>query len=677
MIRLYEKHPQIKGTINFVPSLIQQLIEYEEDKLSDDFLDHTIIPAAKLNAKQKLFILTYFFMANYETMIKPFPKYWEFLIRRGLNPETTNMDEAIRFFTEQEYLDIQVFYNLTWFGFAAREEYPEINELLSQGGKFTEDNKNTVIELQKKILNSLLTALRNLKDSQQIELSTTPYFHPILPLLIDTRSAKRASPNISLPHVLQAPELADYQIKKATKFMDNFVEKKVVGMWPSEGSVSPEIIPILARHNIGWVATDEAILYASKTSNDNKKNIYEPYIAQHEGSSIPIVFRNRELSDLIGFSYYRMTPDEAVEDFIKRINKISLREKDAKELLVTIILDGENPWEHYEESGKKFLLKLFNRIEHDKIQTTCISDFILKNPPQKTIDKLHSGSWINANFNIWIGKPQKNKAWNYLKLTLDEIEDKFNASNPDAQSAKDSFSAACGSDWFWWFDDDFSSQLKSEFDKIFRTHLKNAFTFLKRNIPLYLFDPIYEYDNNINSMLIPPAFIYPKIGGNTPTFFDWSNAVKINLHQAGTSMGQSEQLFEAFYFGFNEQAFFLRIDPVDHKKGFLLKDNEMIILYIISENKENRFRLFKKDDEYHFIACEETSNLICDKEYKISYGLGKVLEISFPYKPLGVKINDQLTLIITIVKDGIETRRYSHIKFIVPDENYELKMWSV
>jgi alpha-amylase/alpha-mannosidase (GH57 family) len=679
MVRLHESMPGLQATINFVPSLILQIREYAEDGKSDAFLEHTEIPAENLNNQQKAFILRHFFMANHEQMIRPYSAYFKLMEKRGIELDEADIDQAIRFFSTQDYLDIQVFYNLTWFGFEAREEIPQIKELLLKNGKFTEDDKRFVIEAQRRILKSLLDAIKRVGTCDYIELSTTPFYHPILPLLIDTNFASRAMPKVKLPPRLTALPHAKYQLEKGISYMEGFLGKRPSGMWPAEGSVCPEMIPLLSQAGIKWIATDQGILLSSGIKGTKEEIIFQPYIAEHDNAQVAVVFRDREISDLISFTYYRMGTENAVEDFIKRIKLTAESCPKDRENIITIILDGENPWEHYPNSGKDFLYRLFQRIHEEGIQTTTISRFIEKFPPKNTIKKIHSGSWINANYAIWIGKDQKNKGWGYIKRTLDEVGRFINPSNcndADSQGALNSFAAACGSDWFWWFDDDFASAFKGDFDRIFRTHLKNVFSFLKRDLPLFLFDPIYRYEEQ-PELLKPLAFIYPEISGKAPSFFDWINAAKINVHRFGGTMAQSEELFETIYFGFNPESFFLRIDPIDKKKGFVLNDGEEIAIYIHNQEKKYKLRLFREGEQYKLAFCDEPEKGFCICDCKIQYVVSQVFEMGVPFKPLGYTPGEDLTLVITIVRNGVEVRRYSHLHFEVPDENYELLMWTV
>ena len=682
MVRLHESMPEVGTTINFVPSLIMQLREYVEQGKGDAFLDHTKIPADALNAQQKAFLLRHFFMANYDQMLKPCANYWKLMERRGIDHSRVDYDQAIRFFSTQDYLDIQVLYNLVWFGFKAKEEIPQIQEMIARGGHFTEDDKKFVLDAQQLILKNLLDTIKRVAASNNIELSTTPFYHPILPLLLDTDIARRALKKSPLPPRMTASAHAAYQVAKGVNYMQEFTGRRPHGMWPAEGSVCPEMIPILSEAEISWIATDEGILLSSGVKGERSDILYKTHIAEHNDARVNMVFRNRELSDLISFSYYRMRAEDAANDFVRRIKSIASNCPANRDSIVTVILDGENPWENYPESGKPFLSLVFQKLAEEKIPTTSVGKFVSEHKSDSVITKLHSGSWISANYSIWIGKTQKNQGWNYLKRTIDELGSQISPktgdmSDPNHCRAVDSFAAACGSDWFWWFDDDFDSAFKSDFDRIFRTHLKNTFTFLKRDLPLFLFNPIYRYEEREASIMTPPAFIDPVIDGEASSFFEWINATRINVRRFGGTMAQTEELFETISFGFNPRAFFLRIDPIDDEKGFVLGDEEELIFYIHNETNQYKLRLYKENNAYKLQAIDEPAEGFKGGEYPIKFAIGKVLEMSCPFAELGYKTGETLTLVITIVRNGIELRRYSHIHFEVPDEAYELKMWTV
>ncbi|MFH0800252.1 MAG: glycoside hydrolase family 57 protein [Pseudomonadota bacterium] len=678
MIRLYERFPQVRGTINFVPSLVQQILAYTEEGKSDAFLDHTLIPAEQLTPQQKTFILHHFFMANPDRKTAPYPAYQKLLARRGLDPSRVDYQQAIRFFSTQDYLNLQVYYNLVWFGFAATQEIPEISQMLALG-HFTEDDKRFVIDAQKRIMKGLLEGLRRAANSENVEICTTPHYHPILPLLIDTSFALRSSPKAMLPPAMKLPQMARAQVQSALDSMERWTGRRPRGMWPAEGSVCPEMIPMLADAGVSWMATDDRVLGLSLPASLKGTPLHQPFSATFEGKSIDIVFRDHGLSDLIGFTYSRMPAAAAIDEFLGHIKKIDEGARKG-ERLVTVILDGENPWEFYPESGREFLTGLFEKIEKDGVPTATVGGYLAEHRPQVTLDKLHTGSWIDANFNIWICKPQKNTAWNYIKRTIDELGDALSEtrrrSDPNAAKAFESLAAACGSDWFWWYDDDFDSAFKADFDRIFRLHLKNIFTFLGLDMPIFLFEPIYRFSDVSEKIAEPAGFMEPSIDGKRTSFFEWSNAVRYAVHGRGGAMAIGSEPFEAIFFGFNTETCFLRLDPVDPAASFSIGEDEELIFYLHDGKKNCRFDMKKEGDGFAMNCTGDHGSPQTWKE-SVQWYAGEILEIAMSFAGLGFKPGEKMTIAIALHRHGVEIRRYSHIRFLVPDETYEQRMWSV
>lgn len=676
MLRMHRRFPEIQGTINFVPSLVEQLLAYVEFGKTDVFLEHTIAPAEELTAQQKVFILRHFFMANHERKIEPYGPYLKLLLRLGMDRQNIDYNQAVRFFSTQEYLDLQVFYNLVWFGFAAKEEIPELKSLLSKGGHFSESDKAFVIDAQRRVLKNLLDELKAASASPNVEISTTPYYHPILPLLINTGIAHRANARAPLPPMLSAPKLAKLQIRKGLDAMEEWTGVRPSGMWPSEGSVCPEAIPFFADAGVTWIATDDEILKRSLGPERTSASPYQPFTATHDGKSVAIVFRDHHLSDLIGFTYSKMHAHTAVEDFIGRLKDIA-GNAGGEHRLVTVVLDGENPWEHYPDSGKEFLSILFESLEREGVQTRSIGKAIEEHPPTLSLEHLHSGSWINANFDIWIGKPQKNQGWDYIRRTLEDTETKLGSDDAMSRRALESLCAATGSDWFWWFDDDFDSAFKGDFDRLFRGHLKNAYVLLGMDVPLFLFEPIYRFHDERESLLEPPGFIDPVIDGTESSFFEWSNACVMTVHgsSSGAMAQNSTDPFETLSFGFNPQAFFIRIDPVDRTQRFCIGEDASIRINIHSRGVRSGFNVTTSPET---ASIEElTPEGTIQTKAGIQCCAKEVLEVGFAFSSLKLQAGDSVTVTITLNRKGIEVRRYSHINFKVPDETYALKMWSV
>src|SRR5579884_3254775 len=299
--------PEMRCTINLVPSLLLQLEGYTERGASDQFLDVSRKPADGLEEADALFLLDHFFMANADTMVRPFPRYWELYARRA--PGRNTAREALRRFHERDLRDLQVWFNLAWVHPLAIERDPDLRALRDKGRHFTEQDKHTVLDKHLEILRQVLPLHRRLAEGGQIELTTTPYFHPILPLLLDKKLAREAMPDVKLPrHTVGYPEDAEEHVRRAVEQHERLFGARPRGMWPSEGSVCQPMLPLLAQHGIRWIATDEEILSASTqgfVSRDNKGHVrnpermYCPYKVAEAGHELGIVFRDHALSDLI------------------------------------------------------------------------------------------------------------------------------------------------------------------------------------------------------------------------------------------------------------------------------------------------------------------------------------------------------------------------------------------
>ncbi len=269
---------------------------------------------------------------------------------------------------------------------------------------------------------------RALGDRGQVELTTTPFFHPILPLVIDSDFARRARPDLPMPARFHAPDDADTQIRRAVEYHTLTFGRPPVGLWPSEGSVCPEMVPILHKAELRWFATDEGILarsfHLAGRYWNRQHDLYQPYTVGTEGQTMTMVFRDRELSDNFGFVYHKTTPDSAADDVLRRVRDIAMHIQ-GEQAIIPIILDGENPWEHYHDGGERFLSLLYHAFsgpgfqagEGIRIATATFTSALEAVPPTQHLDRLHSGSWINQDFKIWIGHPEDNRGWDLLQHT--------------------------------------------------------------------------------------------------------------------------------------------------------------------------------------------------------------------------------------------------------------------
>ena len=415
--------PEMRCTINLVPSLLRQIQDYADHGATDQLLIASRKPADGLQENDALYLLDHFFMANPDTMIRPFPRYAELYYRRGLGRNTAK--ESLRRFTERDLRDLQVWLNLAWIHPIVFERDGELRQLRDKGRNYSEADKGRVLDKHLEIMRQIIPLHKELADRGQVELTTTPYFHPILPLLFDKKLAREAMPDVKLPRYTGGyPEDAALHVRRAVEQHAQIFGTPPRGMWPAEGSVCQPMLPLLAQHGIRWIATDEEILSGSThgaISRDarghvrNPGQMYQPYKVAEAGHELSIVFRDHALSDLIGFHYQRSEPVAAAEDLLSRLRAIGQAIQEKGPALVSIILDGENCWEQYPGGGVTFLRSLYEKcVQAKDIRPVKIGTYLEENPPRDTLPHLFAGSWINHNFAIWIGHEEDNTAWDAL-----------------------------------------------------------------------------------------------------------------------------------------------------------------------------------------------------------------------------------------------------------------------
>lgn len=508
MARLAERFEDIKVTFNMVPSLVEQIDDYSRLGASDLFSELTAKKASGLDFADKVAILDNFFKVNFKRFIENSPRYSELLMKKGVGPLAgAALEKVIGGFSDQDILDLQVLFNLAWLHSISVDDDVNLKDMIEKRSSYTEEDKEYIIMKQAEIISEILPLYRDLQDAGKIEITTTPYYHPILPLLCDTSIAKVSSPGIDLPKKrFSHPEDAAWHIREAIKFHSMQFGRPPRGMWPSEGSVSEEALGIMMSEGISWVATDEDILFNSlSTSGRRRKNIvkpadrrviYEPYIFKAGAKSIAMIFRDKNLSDMISFSYNSWNQHDAAWDLIKHLNTVAnnLR-RDADNGLLAIIMDGENAWEYFEDNGRAFFETLYSNIDkQEMIGSSTVSEFLDNSPPKNSIANVFPGSWINHNFNIWIGDEQDNISWEYLEMVrLDLVrftgEFRKNGSGQSGQALSRAWRelyAAEGSDWNWWYSGAAHRGLDNKFDKLYRTHLGNIYKLLKKPVPDYL-----------------------------------------------------------------------------------------------------------------------------------------------------------------------------------------------
>ncbi|MBI2804368.1 MAG: alpha-amylase/alpha-mannosidase [Planctomycetes bacterium] len=682
--------PEMRCTINLVPSLLVQLLAYTEKNASDRFLDVARIPAKDLSQQDAVFLLDHHFMANHEQMIKPWPRFWELLQSRA--PGQNSAKEALRRFQERDLRDLQALFNLAWIHPLVFAQDADLAELRAKGRHFSEDEKNLVLDKHLAILKRIIPLHRKLAEAGQVELTTTPFYHPILPLLFDKKLAREAMPGVALPrHTSGYLDDAELHVSRAVQKHAELFGAAPQGMWPAEGSVCQAMIPMLARHGIRWIATDEGVLnqstqgFVSRDQHGHLRNpghLYRPYLVREGPHELAIVFRDHGLSDLIGFHYQRSAGNDAAQDFVRHLRNIRETINANEPVLVSVILDGENCWEHYPEGGVPFLRTLYQLCASDRhIRPVKLGEYLKAETPRDTLPRLFAGSWIHHNFAIWIGHDEDNTAWDLLHKTREYLVARNASSaketNPTAlASAWEELYIAEGSDWFWWYGDDHSSAQDELFDYLFRKHLQNAYHLLGDPPPTELSRPIKKRAQRLAHTL-PRSFLDVKIDGRE-TFFEWTNAGRFEcVPERGAMANSVPGVMRDVFFGFNAETFLLRIDFEEPALAALQGFDVLRICF--EEPGPCELRILhpgKTMQQWTWYARGEP----IARPAGIELGIERIAECAIPFQLLGAQTGQPVQFFVELLENQQSRERApraGNIAFARPSAAFERIMWDV
>ncbi len=681
MVEILADFPQVRQTFNFTPSLLEQIADYTEHHAQDRFLTVTLKRASDLDTEERIFILQNFFLAHWDHMIKPFPRYFELLKKRGFHIIASELKRLASYFSIRDLLDLQVLFNLCWIDPIYRESDPLLRMLVEKGKDFTEEDKALLIERQLEILKKIIPRYREMVAENRIELSVSPFYHPILPLICDTNVARNAMPEVRLPKKrFSHPEDARNQIRMGIQYFEKVFGYRPSGMWPSEGSVSEEVIRIIAGEGIRWIATDEDILSISlgRPLRDTSRNVIDPssLYRPHAFEGVSMIFRDHTISDLIGFEYAKWEPRKAAEDFLSKLLHVQKTVPREKPHLVSIILDGENAWENYRNDGHDFLRYVYEGLSRkDLLQPVTVTDFLNSSGEEVRLQKIHAGSWIYANFSVWIGHEEDNTAWDYLAETREELR-LFQEMHPDRDlsAAWKAVYVAEGSDWNWWYGDDHSTENQTDFDTLFRAHLMKAYREMGKEVPAHLFSPVLREDRSITPSLAIRGFIEPKIDGIVTSYYEWHQGAHLDARKAGGSMHKSESLLASLYYGFNKDSLFLRLDSA---VPFRDLTDDMSLSLDVTKPLESRIMVsFKPTLEAAFLKRSESGWAKTGDIPDVA--VDEIFEMKIPFSVLGAQEKDQITFAVCVMKKGEEIERCpfrGHIAVTVPTPDFEAMMW--
>jgi alpha-amylase/alpha-mannosidase (GH57 family) len=680
--------PRLKATFNFVPCLVEQLLDYAGDNVREVHLELSKKPADRLTRDEKVTIIRQFFLGNRRAIVEPYSRYRSLLEKCQDLDHDYKVDAAVRRFKTQDFLDLQVWSNLAWMGSALRGD-PEVAPLFSKGRQFTQEMKMSILGKQIDAIGSITGMYRDLVEAGRVELTTSPYFHPMLPLVSHAAVAATSTAGLELPaKPVCFPEDAEAQVRMGLEKHEHVFGRGVLGMWPPEGGVCDETLDLLSRSGVRWTATDEKILERTlgvelrerPTGDVTRPDLlYRPFIYRGSGGEVVIFFRDKLLSDLIGFEYAKMPPREAVQDFVSRLLRIkNSLGQEVENSVVVVALDGENHWEHYDRGGDEFLRELYGELSKTRdIVTVCPSELLADESAKPVIREVFPGSWIQGDFTTWIGHGEANRAWDLLASAREAlVEGVGRLSEADSLAAWRSIYAAEGSDWFWWYGGEHTCKEETEFDALFRAHIRHVYELLPAHVPHEVLRPVMSDRGGVAIRFEPVAVLHPDLDGRVTTFYEWKLAGLYESYRDSSRAVFGHRILESVYFGFDHEKLYLRLDtsisPQSQEFAALAfrieyedPAHRLITLRAASPRSPGEIDLDiaiepEAEDEVEAVALETT-------EIAIGFGL------------LGAKPGDVVSFRIAVLNgDDVVEHRPVHevIRFSLPTPEFDAEMWS-
>jgi alpha-amylase/alpha-mannosidase (GH57 family) len=702
MVAMLRDFPDVRVTFNLVPSMLVQLEAFAEDRARDRHLDVGLKPANELTEADVAFMLENFFHAQRHHQIERYPRYAELFARRGgPMPTPAAQRAAAARFTVADLRDLQVWHKLAWVDPLYLDGDPRVLGLVAKGHNFSEDDKRCLREVELELLNKVIPEYRDAAARHQIELSTSPFYHPILPLLCDTDIYLRTHPQSRMPRRFVHPEDVAEQLARAVACHQRLFGHRPAGLWPSEGSVSDEIVPLVARAGFRWMATDELILARTLDTSftrdadghvNQPERLYVPYRLRVRDSTVACAFRDHTLSDLIGFTYSGWDPDAAAGDFVARLAAAGRRYREragGADAVIPIILDGENAWEHFVGGGRPFLRALYAKLSgHSELKSVTMAEAC--SGASHDLTSIFPGSWIDANFYIWVGHADDQRAWNQLGFAREALETAAGADPLTVMQAREEVLIAEGSDWFWWYGDDHSSAHDREFDDLFRRHLRNAYRLLGKAIPDDLFASNITTAGADAGQVDPSAFLAPTLDGEDTSYFEWLGAGAYEVRDGSGAMhqtGRRPSVVTLVRFGFDLDRLYIRVDATRRMADLLAEGFQVSLKFQRPEGVHFSVRCANGDHGGRYsVRRPATAGGAASAEWVgrgprgARVAAGSVLEIGLPFSDLGVTAGDSLTFFVAVddAADAELERHPTHqpIELRVPDEGFEAGNWN-
>ncbi len=665
MVKVAEEFPGVHMTFNMVPALGAQIEEYASGKFQEPWFDVAFAPADSLTPNQKSEILERAFQLNHDNLMARWPRFVE-LYRRV---QSGGEKSAAAQFAAGDWRDLQFLSQLAW----TDEEYlahdPVISELSKKGKEFTEDDKVQLKAKQLELMARVLPEYRAAAERGRIEISTTPFYHPILPLVCDTEVARVSNPHSPLPRPpYRYPDDAREQLVRARAYQQEKFGALPAGLWPSEGSVSNQALEIAAELGFRWFATDEGVLGRTRNIGfgrdaagypENADQLYSPWRLRRGECDIVGFFRDHYLSDLLGFVYSRMGAQAAAEDLHRRIRLVGERWTASRPPTLSLILDGENAWEYYAGNGRDFLRQFYKKMQDDPdIHPLTVTEAIAAAGEIPTIESIFPASWINANFDVWIGDAEDVRAWEMLAEAREvydraavETKRKKRAA-PYAEALKRAFEsilAAEGSDWFWWFGPEHSTANDAQFDALFRKHLAAIYSALGEEAPDSLSKPIKHLPMMVERES-PADYLSVTVDGRESSYFEWLGAGYYAAERRSSAMHGRTCVIEDLLYGFDEEHLYLRLDLMPE----MLKEfEEFEIRITVWDAREMRLTLAVRDNKLESTRLEQGGMCFLRPEEFARAAFGRIVEVGFEKKLFDIKGRKSLLLGVAIWEGGL------------------------
>ena len=684
MAALLREFPQMKLTFNLVPSLLVQLEAFADERARDWHLELGLKPADELTEHDQAKMLSEFFHAPRGRMIDRYPRYAELLQKR----------DAGGGYSAQDFLDLQVWHKLAWVDPFYLDNDARVRRLLQKQRGFSEADKRELRDVELEILRRVIPEYRGAAERGQVELSTSPFYHPILPLLCDTDVYLKTHPASAVPRpAFRHPEDAAEQLARARQCHHRLFGHEPAGLWPSEGSVSDETAALAAKAGFTWLATDEAILGRTIGRElhrdphgglEQGELLYRPYNVQIGSHQIACLFRDHSLSDLIGFVYAGWLAEAAAADFVNRLVEAGRRFSAAtggEEATISVILDGENAWEHFEDGGRPFLRALYGMLQaHPELRPITMSEAAAR--PGRTLSGIFPGSWIDANFFIWIGHNDDLRGWRQLREAR-QMFDRVSATanHADREQAFKELLIAEGSDWFWWYGDDHSSDHDLEFDELFRRHLRNVYQMLGQAAPEELFVTNISTGSLPVAVAPPVGLFTPVLDGKATSYFEWLGAGTVETDAPAGAMTAGEHRdpeVRMLLFGFDLEHLYLRLDlaaPAQQKlaQGFRIGISFTtppdLRLVVSGSNGAARADLQRRGSDNAWTSVAAAGPRVAAAD---------VMELAVSFADLGLRPRLPFAFFVTVQIGAVELERHPAHKPIessVPEAGFEELHW--